>query len=360
MPVIDLLRRTRSFRLRKGETRASDHKQPNALDFRFNDALILNRDNERRCGLEAAVTSFASSGHSCIGQEFQTARDDQHRQHSPSTSSAATSKTSPHDVSYLRDSEIGLAISSPWESPQSGGNIQDRGRNESDSPGWPTFVQSAFLDNCEDFSEKPRASRRKVFAGLFGKKALVVSPSHRSTQISNKDSFYQYVNHDQKVSQLSPPSTFQDGAYTYRCPPEWEYRFPSSSDMEQPHSDSRIDQLQRKELGPQRKQSWRRTLSRNRRKGRESRCDTNEASNWSLSPIACRSLHIPLEDSIILNDTPSSSTSGGSLLQVEIPTIQMERYSIMFSGLLQPAPSPSLLMRRQSPWAELKLENKIE
>lgn len=344
MPVIDLLRRTRSFRLRKGETRASDHKQPNALDFRFNDALILNHDHERRCSLEAEVTSFASSKHSCIGQEFQTARDYQHRQHSPGNSFAATFKTS-HDVSYLRDSEIGLAISSPWESPQSGGNIRDRGQNESDSHGWPTFVESAFLDNCEDFSEQPRASRWKVFAGLLRKKTLVVSPSHRSTQISNKDSFYQYVNHDQTVSQLSPPSTFPEGAYTYRCPPEWEYRFPSPSDMEKSHSDSRIDQLQRKELGPQRKQSWRRTLSRNRRKGKESKCDTNEALSWSLSPITCRSLHIPLEDSIIHNDTPLSSTSGGSLLQVEIPTIQMERYSIMFSGLLQPAPSPSLLLK---------------
>ena len=357
MSVIDLLRRTRSFRLRKGETRASDHKQPNALDFRFDDALILNRDHDRRCSIEAAVTSFASSGHSCIGQEFQTARDDQHRQHSPGNSFAATFETSLHDVSCLRDSEIGLAISGPWESPKSGGNIQDRGQNESDSPGW---LQSTFLDNCEDFSEKPRASRWKVFAGLLRKKTLVVSPSHRSTQVSNKDSFYRYVNHDQTASQLSPPSTFQEGAYTYRCPPEWEYRFPSPSDMEQLHSDSRIDQLQRKELGPQRKQSWRRTLSRNRRKGRESRCDTNEASSWSLSPIACRSLHIPLEDSIIHNDTPISSTSGGSLLQVEIPTIQMERYSIMFSGLLQPAPTPSLLMRRQGPQAELKLENKIK
>lgn len=44
----------------------------------------------------------------------------------------------------------------------------------------------------------------------------------------------------------------------------------------------------------------------------------------------------------------------GSLLDVEIPSIKMERYSVMFGSLLQPQPAASLLARRQATLDRLK------
>lgn len=361
MPIVDLLRRTKSLGLRKGAARASDHEQPNALDFGFNDTFIPDSDHENRRSQEVAVTPQAGYGHSCVGPIFEEVIVDRYLQYSSGYSPAATSMTPPHSASYLRDSEIGLAISSPWESSQSAlspGNIQNQVLDKSGSPGWPTFVQSASPDNFGGYPEKPRESRWRTVTGLLGKKPLAVSPFHQSAPKLNKDSSYQHTGHRQKISRLSTPPLSQEGACTYRCPPEWEYHFPQPPSMEIPPPNSRLDKPQRREHGPQRKQSWRRTLSRKKRKSVESRYNIRETSAWPLSPVKSQDLQNPLEDGMIQNDAPLSSTSGGSLLQVEIPTIQMERYSIMFSSLLQPIQPPSLLRRRQGPGAELKLENR--
>lgn len=68
---------------------------------------------------------------------------------------------------------------------------------------------------------------------------------------------------------------------------------------------------------------------------------------------------------MVATNVPRKQLEGGSLLQVEIPNIELERYSVMFSSLLhpgqQPVPSrqpspnrqPSLLARRQANLQEL-------
>ena len=43
---------------------------------------------------------------------------------------------------------------------------------------------------------------------------------------------------------------------------------------------------------------------------------------------------------------------GGSLLEVEIPTIQLERFSIMFDNLLHPQPQARLSAHREIQRAE--------
>ena len=47
-------------------------------------------------------------------------------------------------------------------------------------------------------------------------------------------------------------------------------------------------------------------------------------------------------------------TSGGSLLQVEIPSIQLERYSVMFENVLKGPPPSSLLARRHGRLEDLR------
>ncbi|KAI1779756.1 hypothetical protein F4818DRAFT_152248 [Hypoxylon cercidicola] len=54
-------------------------------------------------------------------------------------------------------------------------------------------------------------------------------------------------------------------------------------------------------------------------------------------------------------------TSSGPLLDVEIPDITMERYSVMFGSVLQPQHQPSLLARRQATMQKLKtIDDAIE
>ncbi|KAJ4300397.1 hypothetical protein N0V88_003071 [Collariella sp. IMI 366227] len=60
---------------------------------------------------------------------------------------------------------------------------------------------------------------------------------------------------------------------------------------------------------------------------------------------------VPLEDVQpgVAEPAPSLPTSGYGLLDIDIPDIRMERYSVMFSGLLSPNKTkPSLLERRQA------------
>ncbi|KAI1766212.1 hypothetical protein GGR53DRAFT_223422 [Hypoxylon sp. FL1150] len=54
---------------------------------------------------------------------------------------------------------------------------------------------------------------------------------------------------------------------------------------------------------------------------------------------------------IALDHKPNSS---GPLLDVEIPSVTMERYSVMFGSVLQPQSQPSLLARRQATVQKLK------
>jgi hypothetical protein len=56
--------------------------------------------------------------------------------------------------------------------------------------------------------------------------------------------------------------------------------------------------------------------------------------------------------------TPEIQLDGGPLLNVDIPSIEMERYSVMFGSVIKPATSASsLLARRQATLDRLKVVN---
>jgi hypothetical protein len=56
--------------------------------------------------------------------------------------------------------------------------------------------------------------------------------------------------------------------------------------------------------------------------------------------------------------TPEIKLDGGPLLNVDIPTIEMERYSVMFGSVIEPTSSASsLLARRQATLDKLKMVN---
>ncbi|KAK4134370.1 hypothetical protein BT67DRAFT_434434 [Trichocladium antarcticum] len=59
--------------------------------------------------------------------------------------------------------------------------------------------------------------------------------------------------------------------------------------------------------------------------------------------------------------SPSLASAGSGLLGIEIPDVRLERYSVMFSGVLNPnAPRPSLLERRQATLEVKTIGDRIE
>ncbi|KAL2145052.1 hypothetical protein VTI28DRAFT_8152 [Corynascus sepedonium] len=86
-------------------------------------------------------------------------------------------------------------------------------------------------------------------------------------------------------------------------------------------------------------------------------------------PIIIRSMTEPTTDTAatpanvptISEPIPSTSTSGAGFLNVDIPDIRLERYSVMFSGVLNPGGTKSLLERRQATLEKLKtISDRIE
>ena len=87
-----------------------------------------------------------------------------------------------------------------------------------------------------------------------------------------------------------------------------------------------------------------------RRKVEEPQLEMQRTPTKYTGPAGSENSNLPGE-----NETP---TPGSSLLQVEIPCVELERYSVMFGDVLKPPgwqskPQPSLLARRQAHLEEL-------
>ncbi|KAE8444853.1 hypothetical protein EG329_014208 [Mollisiaceae sp. DMI_Dod_QoI] len=83
------------------------------------------------------------------------------------------------------------------------------------------------------------------------------------------------------------------------------------------------------------------------------------AFDMSGARAAAATPEITLEGGPLIENAPKHAQKGAGLLDVDIPTIHMERYSIMFSGVLQKPQqtSSSLLARRQATLDKLKTVN---
>ena len=79
---------------------------------------------------------------------------------------------------------------------------------------------------------------------------------------------------------------------------------------------------------------------------RSQMCSTAEQRDHSPIPLPT--------DVEVKSSVAALPTSGGSLLQVEIPSIQLERYSVMFENVLKRPPPSSLLARRHGRLEDLR------
>ena len=239
--------------------------------------------------------------------------------HGQSTPDLQAPEQSPDDTTdmcrsydvFPGETLIGIALGSPRDSP----------------------LPSLPLDEPHRYvPPKQKVSRWKSLGGLFAKKGVSrspsASPSHYSQHPSHRDTTSSFSFQDRNL---------EANSVAYCCAS---------------HADSSQESLRRtpstspKTTSTVRNKSLRRKMSFKR--GNSERRTVRGAG----SPNRNRSHTAPLPR--LQSDGPKLHLNGESLLQVEIPSVsEMERYSVMFSDLLQPPTASSLLARKQAHLEEL-------
>ena len=240
---------------------------------------------------------------------------------------------------------IGLALGSPRENHFPLFPPEDRDADASYIPNSLDNRPFALGNVCEvDVGGKEmrrKGSRWKTFGSFFGKK-------DSSTRVAEAASFYQL----DQTRQQGPLKQFITQNHL-----DTNSLRRKRADSGQGNREQALDPFHSRSRGPsnvllRRNSSQRKGLQR--RKVQE------------LKPELQR-LHGPLSAHAELQDSKPPSTKctsdpcasrrrppAVSLLEVEIPSVKLERYSVMFGNLLDPKPQPSLLARRQGHLEELK------
>ena len=241
---------------------------------------------------------------------------------------------------YMGSGPLALELRTPEQIPDNG---VDTPRSNDAFPG-ETFIGIALgsprdsplpplpLEHTEKYYlPKRKISRWKSFGNLFGKKGTAGSDSAPACYYSQHPPYQgrttSFTFRDRNVEVSS-------AAYCYASrgeSPQESLRLTQSSS---PNMKSTVGN-----------KSLRRKISFKRNKSQRKGNQGTSRSNRNRSHTA--PLPRPQEDS------PKLQFNGESLLQVEIPSVEMERYSVMFSNLLQPPTSSSLLARRQAHLEEL-------
>lgn len=177
--------------------------------------------------------------------------------------------------------------------------------------------------------QKPKVSKWRAFGGLFGRKGLTRSASTLpDPQCSPFRELTPSLTREERNMEVSGITN---------C---YASRTESSQDSWRPAlspSPKRTPTVGTKNL--RRKISFKRSKSQG--KGVQSGSQANRKRSHTAP--------VPRPE----EDGPNFRLNGESLLRVEIPNVEMERYSVMFSNLLEPPTTSSLLARRQAHLDEL-------
>ncbi|KAI4185954.1 MAG: hypothetical protein L6R41_003798 [Letrouitia leprolyta] len=243
------------------------------------------------------------------------------------------------------DMMIGVALGSPRRSPlppflpEVTNNFSDQSSHT--SPVW------------SDNASRPTRSRWKVFGDLFSKNSETCQspPAPSPYQLHQPDTPSPPSEAQRKLWRPQPPIVKTELKDTdvaiggHGCPRDWVG--PEQLPTPQKCKDS----------------SYRRKTSlrkRNYEKKQAKDGKENESPERTRVRNQRKADSIPSENRTESKVSSHGASLGASLLQVEIPSVELERYSVMFSSLLhpsqhssssrQPSPQrqPSLLARRQA------------
>lgn len=252
---------------------------------------------------------------------------------------------------------IGVALGSPGHGPLPP-SFSIRGTLRTNKP--PVPVQDSFQFGEHD-APYSRGNRWKTtFGGLFGKKSglcqtLSASSRYQICEPGSSAQTYK-IHHQLPKPQLSSPNAKRQdsskGSQEQALSRDW-------IGSDQPHSpNDRKDHKAHRKTSLRRKNVLRKEAKLVGRKAVVAESDRPKGCTVgaATSPI----------DGMTNTDVPRVGPQGGSLLQIQIPNVELERYSVMFSALLQSGqqsnasrqPSPkrqtSLLERRQGNLREVQ------
>lgn len=347
MPINGLLGRTRSFRSRRAEGGLDG---VSGLVSR-SDA----RDEEVPYDWRQMASPPISGTTATIHQSTppNTLSRPTRVQQIPTGNYFLSSPNSPVSYGSLEGEMIGLALGSPHESPLPPLPPEDRlekhmaGCKSPESN--PTTQGGSYASYKEVDSGKPRMVKWRSFGGLFGRKRAV-SPSAQLYQV-------QPCGEEAPEQGQSQPFTLgrvrsdQDQMARAQLPPQQRQASQMTSTTSRVHDINSSAQIQRR-VRSRRKDVKPAAFPTRPKLPRSQTCPM--AEHRAKCPVP------PLKDVETKPGIATLQFNGGSLLQVEIPSVQLERYSVMFENLLQAPPSSSLLARRHGHLEELGSIDRLE
>ena len=234
---------------------------------------------------------------------------------------------------------IGLALGSPNQSPIFARSPDKRDRDDScvcNTPGdFASRLANVYEIDREGRGIKRKGSKWKSLGSLFGRRETRFAPS-----------YYQLNNEQQPepVKELITRDLLETNVLRRK-------RAVSNHDSKAHQVDSLTVLSGEESNGLLRRTSLRRRGLR-RRRVEEPQPEMHQIFTKNTTPAIPENSKPHGENQI--------PTSGLSLLQVEIPCVELERYSVMFGDVLKPMgwqskPQPPLLARRQAHLEELNI-----
>ena len=254
-------------------------------------------------------------------------------------------------VSYgsLDGEMIGLALGSPYESPLPPLPPEDRleeNRANCKTPNSISTAQSgSYASTSGVESETPKSIKWRSLGGLFGKKNAV-SPGAPLFQV-------QPCSGDEALEQrrLPQPTLHRIRSNKAQVARAQRPLVLLSQQRQVPQLTPPTKRVQQENYLVQR-QPGIRTHRNEVKPAPPSRPKLPRSQTCGMAEHRSKNTVPPPKDVDVKPDIATLKLNGGSLLQVEIPSVQLERYSVMFENLLQPPPSFPLLARRHRPLEE--------
>lgn len=359
MPVSDIIRRTKSMRLRGLGLDSKNHDQRAAPTASSENGKIVEKgpgEVQAPGALGNPTVHDESPYLNRPSEDFFTnliAYPEESRQDpNPSLPSSPNDTGSP-------ESFIGIALGNPEVDPQFVHKSEGRQGYFSNAASSLSSSTTLHLGLAADESRAgtvtPKEGKWTSFTGRFGIKNVEMtspisypvgqtSPASPRPHHSNRQESLASSRQNPLAGAFHHHHDLQDSAGLASYPRPME---------QQP----RIG-LSKKPSLLKRTMSWRRNPSRKSHARIESIRESESSQSWPLSPLTTHNELQETQNGIMKQSSPCSNLTEASLLHIDIPHVEMERYSVMFSNLLQAAEQPSLLNRRQGPLAKIKLATK--
>ncbi|KAL9034713.1 MAG: hypothetical protein Q9214_006919 [Letrouitia sp. 1 TL-2023] len=261
-----------------------------------------------------------------------------------------------HNGNYPEETAIGIAIGSPCQSPITTSPAVNHGLATSSPSSLSAAMPSnSYIPEVGASSARSGTTRWRTLGSLLGLKGHShppgASPPSRSQRQHNPKRFDMRSSEEQSYQKNNPTPGDRD--------PTVNGRYNDLTQQLSP-SDRSFLSYEGADNGLRRKTSLRKRYFS---KKDSKTYDGAEDQSFMASPRAPQ--RVPGGNGLAKEDNWNRRNErlpvgNRSFLQVEIPNVEMERYSVMFSNVLQPVrqPSPqrppSLLARRQGQLGELK------